>query len=229
MSVAGTQASPSPKSSRSRQSSPETSPRGKHIDHLRDGAYLVRIPAAKKTGDELKDEELQASYDCLASMVHSLISNPRHVAPLNSQLQKRLLTESQQVAQEEDSKFMLSGGADMTLRAIPIDWGILYITKISDLSSSDVTNANGVDGGSWLQLLSFETQLAPTQKFPPSCVIKDVMKRTLDMLSQHHGNRLANWKSAGGILPGGGINWKKGSWHLRATTLREPCLQAKNF
>ena len=207
-------ASPSPP----RNSSPEGSPRGKHVENLRDGSYLVRIPVVKQSGDELKDEEQQAAMDSLAQMVHSLISNPRHVGPLNSQLQKRLLTESQQVAQEEDSKFNM---AEVTLKGIPSDWAIVYITTISDLTHADITNANGVNEGSWLQLLQHETQLAAVQKNPPACVIKDVLKRTLDFLSQHHGSRLSNWKSAGGILPSGAINWKKGSWQPIWETVTE--------
>ena len=102
-SLMASQASPSPPAYRESAASPSPPAQG-----LRDGGYLIRIPPVRKTGDVLADEEAQANMDSLAGMVQQLIAAPRHVGPLNSNLQKRIATESDQVQAEQGLTFPLT-------------------------------------------------------------------------------------------------------------------------
>ena len=91
----------------------------------------------------MRDDELQACMDSLASMAHQLIATPRHVGPLAAQLAKRLAMENDQIAAEVDSKFIITGY--LTLKTIPFDWGVVYLKTVSYLTQDGITSANGVE------------------------------------------------------------------------------------
>ena len=62
--------------------SPTGSPR-KTCEPLSGGGYLVSIPCVKATGDELRDQEIEAAYDVLATMITTMVGDYRHIAPVN--------------------------------------------------------------------------------------------------------------------------------------------------
>ena len=43
----------------------------------------MRIPCVKATGDELRDQEIEAAYDVLATMITTMVGDYRHIAPAN--------------------------------------------------------------------------------------------------------------------------------------------------
>ena len=69
-------------SSPQRESSPTGSSK-KTCEPLQGGGDLVRIPCVKATGDELRDQEIEAAYDVLATMITTMVGDYRHIAPVN--------------------------------------------------------------------------------------------------------------------------------------------------
>ena len=43
----------------------------------------MRIPCVKATGDELRDQEIEAAYDVLATTITTMVADYRHIAPVN--------------------------------------------------------------------------------------------------------------------------------------------------
>ena len=103
-------------------------------------------------------------------------------------------------------------GSDLAFKSFPNEFVIVFLITVSDLSATDITNANDVQADSWLLLLTYVTQLPAQQKLPQCMLVKDVCKRALEKMSARRGDRLFIFKAEGGLLPSGGLNWKNGSW-----------------
>ena len=125
----------------------------------------MRIPCVKATGDELRDQEIEAAYDVLATMITTMVGDYRHIAPVNGLLQKLIHVQSSQVSAEFESKFVDIKG-EVTLKSLPSDWLILYLEVGSDMTSDELTQVGKKDPDCISKLMMLDTQVALNQKFP---------------------------------------------------------------
>ena len=111
------------------------------------------------------------------------------------------------VASEAAERFSC---VEISLRNLPPEWLILWLAHVSDMSAFEITQIQIQNNSTLFQLLEFSTYMPHGTRFPADCAITDVMFGVLCQLHEQCGCRLAQWKTNGGILADGQINWRFG-------------------
>ena len=180
---------------------PGSSPRGKFKEDLQSGGFLIRIPAVKPTGNQLEDQEVESAYSLLANMCVRLIAEPKHIGPINMALNKRLAIQDSQVQVEANARFSETPTLS-NLHHIDGPWLIMYLVKVSDMTTGDCTSLRESNPDLLTILLQYDQQLNFGVRYPQGCQVKDVFLRVLLAFSLSAGSRLKKFKEGGGIEPG---------------------------
>ena len=182
--------------------SPGSSPREKRVkEELQSGVCLIRIPCVRPTGDQLLDQEVESAYSLLANMCVKLVAEPTHLGPVNMALNKRLAIQDNQVQVEADARFSDTPSLS-NLHNLDGPWLIMYLVKVSDMTTDDLTCLRNTNPDFLTILLQYDQQLNLGVRYPQGCQVKDVFLRVCLAFSQSAGARLKHFKALGGIEPG---------------------------
>ena len=87
-------------------------------------------------------------------------------------------------------------------------FAITWLESRCDLTAGELKTVNGKDLDAVPQMVTFETGLQQTLKPSPGMMFKGVALRLLTTLGNELGNRLQQWKAAGGVTADLSLNWK---------------------
>lgn len=172
----------------------------------------MKVPQPPRTGNPISDGDADARRECFMTIIDVLQEDPSEVLPTFNELTKRLLLKAKQLQCDGDKFTNLT-----VFGKTEEDFATSFILSRSDTTLSDLVKAKQHDAGAVQQLLQYMLQYSANLRYPQEATVKEVTSRIFSSRDMLMGQRLRKFKSSGGFLSSGAVNWKKGSYELRFT------------
>mmetsp|Transcript_170336 Transcript_170336/g.540989 ORF Transcript_170336/g.540989 Transcript_170336/m.540989 type:complete len:351 (-) Transcript_170336:85-1137(-) len=194
---------------------------GKKLDDL-----LSKLSLFPPTGNVEKDSDSTAKHNILKNMIRGCLRDQSFILPMLSAYEEheKKIIQDRAISAKRDEKFQRTS----TFGKLDESFAITFVVQRSDLTSKDLSEAVKHDPETLVELVEFETQLAPSIKMLDKLQVIEVCPPFMAARGDANGVPLRDFKHSGGLLPSGQVNWRRGAYTLIFTDKKLTALTFRN-